>query len=91
MRHCLPKLGDGVTTWEPIETAPKGRPVLLLVREGAAIHVVQATFEQRFGCEGWRPLALEWHGCGCCGGGDVNPIAWAELPEVPAIFSEVKP
>jgi hypothetical protein len=31
----------------------------------------------------WEPLCLDYHGCGCCGGGNPNVTHWMPLPPGP--------
>ncbi|AXJ89983.1 MULTISPECIES: hypothetical protein [Acinetobacter] len=65
-----------LTTWQPIETAPKDRNILLQNSEG----VFQGEWDPKD--KNFNPLILEYHGCGCCGGDDPQPDRWMELPLV---------
>jgi hypothetical protein len=64
--------------WQPIDTAPEGRVILLRVVEFGVATVIS-------GCligDRWDVPALNVHGCGCCSIGEkVYPDAWMELPE----------
>jgi len=65
-----------VTTWQPIETAPKDRDVLLKNHEG----IFQGKWDKD--TKTFDPLFMEYHGCGCCLGEDPKPTQWMELPLV---------
>lgn len=62
--------------WQSIETAPKDRAILLGSYEG----IFQGQWDQDE--KGFRPLFMDYHGCGCCGGGCPQPDIWMELPKV---------
>ncbi|KQF50313.1 MULTISPECIES: hypothetical protein [Acinetobacter calcoaceticus/baumannii complex] len=63
-----------VAQWQPIDTAPKDRAILLRNYEG----IFQGQWDQDE--KGFRPLFMDYHGCGCCGGGCPQPDLWMELP-----------
>jgi len=65
-----------LTTWQPIDTAPKDRAILLRNYEG----IFQGQWDQDD--KKFRPLFLDYHGCGCCGGDNPKPDRWMELPLV---------
>lgn len=83
-------------TWQPIETAPHGEPVLVMYPRDAAGAVLEvygkhnittairyeANEQYKGSFPGWVPLRLESHGCGCCGGRDPDPIAWMPLSDL---------
>lgn len=62
------------TQWQPIETAPKDRDILLQNYEG----IFQGKWDQDD--KKFRPLFMDYHGCGCCGGDNPQPTQWMELP-----------
>ncbi|MDX8202049.1 hypothetical protein SLJ91_01255 [Acinetobacter pittii] len=64
------------TQWQPIDTAPKDRKILLRNHEG----VFQGQWDSR--SKKFSPLLMNAHGCGCCGGDDPQPNSWMELPKV---------
>jgi hypothetical protein len=67
--------------WLPIETAPKDGTNFLAFENG---DVYQCYWMSEEGLtQRWRPLALDYHGCGCCGGSDIHPSRWMPLPEPP--------
>jgi hypothetical protein len=37
-----------------------------------------------------RPASLDYHGCGCCGGGLDDPIAWRKQAAMPSWFTPMK-
>ena len=67
--------------WVPVgERLPEvGVDVLATGDEG----VFQARLALRGERHRWEPLALENHGCGCCGGGEPNVTHWHPLPPGP--------
>lgn len=71
------KKGKGKSVqWHPIDTVPKDRDVLLKNHEG----IFQGKWDKDD--KKFRPLFLDYHGCGCCGGGCPQPDSWMELPKV---------
>lgn len=60
--------------WQPIDTAPKNKNILLQNSEG----IFQGKWDKDD--KKFRPLILDYHGCGCCGGGYPQPECWMELP-----------
>lgn len=36
----------------------------------------------------FHPLVLDSHGCGCCAGGNPDPIAWDHKPKPPTWMEE---
>lgn len=63
-------------TWQPMDTAPLDGTHVLLYAEDAMI-------EGRFVGGEWEPVRMSSHGCGCCGGGGVEPTHWMPLPDSP--------
>ena len=77
-----------MTTWQPIESAPKdGTPIILLVN-GVAI---EGRWDDQsypdknifYGDGEWDVISLPSHGCGCCSGDDPLPTHWMPLPAPP--------
>ncbi|WP_228138397.1 hypothetical protein [Acinetobacter pittii] len=60
--------------WQPIETAPKDRDVLLRNHEG----IFQGKWDEK--SKQFHSLLMGYHGCGCCAGEDPQPTQWMELP-----------
>ena len=70
--------------WQPIETAPKGEKVLLLVYDKSAPKMIDpVTISGQYYDWGWSYDRLDTHGCGCCGGGDDFPKYWMPLLAAP--------
>ena len=63
--------------WRPISTAPTNVSVLIDADEG----VIEAFLENGE----WKPIVLDYHGCGCCGGLNPKPTHWMPLPEPPSV------
>jgi hypothetical protein len=62
--------------WRPIKTAPKDKPILLLM-EGYAI---EGAWDDDEWFDRWEPVSLDCHGCGCCGATPAEPTHWLPLP-----------
>lgn len=58
--------------WQPIETAPKDGTKILIFAEGVVT-------EAHYDIDYWKPIWLDVHGCGCCGGDNPKPTHWAPL------------
>ena len=67
--------------WVPVgERLPEiGTDVLAMGGEG----VFQARLILWGESRRWEPLVLDFHGCGCCGGGRPNVTHWMPLPPGP--------
>lgn len=63
-------------TWQPIETAPKGESILLLM-DGEVFSGYYADGGY------WAFPYADYHGCGCCGDFRDYPTHWMPLPELP--------
>jgi len=61
--------------WQPIETAPNGKEILVFM-EG---EIFQGNFEGTY----WEFATADFHGCGCCSGTRDYPTHWMPLPEPP--------
>jgi len=59
--------------WQPIETAPVDRKILIYFAEEGVIT------EAKWDCSEFYPAWLPVHGCGCCSGDNSIPTHWAEL------------
>jgi hypothetical protein len=66
--------------WQPIDTAPKDGTSFLAFEDG---DVYQCCWGPEAWDQSWRPLVLNYHGCGCCGGGKIAFTHWMPLPEPP--------
>lgn len=74
-----------MSTWQPIETAPKdGTSVLLLIGE-EAIQGHWVTYKNI--PSEWKVISLSSHGCGCCSSDDPAPTHWMPLPVLPVLGS----
>jgi len=80
-----PEPRDQVSEWQPIETAPFETAVLIWADEG----VIEASLERKSPTlVEWVPITLDYHGCGCCGGGSPEPTHWMPMPELPVLEEE---
>ena len=62
--------------WNSIETAPQDETRVLVFVDG---YVTEGWFEDGK----WDVAWLDYHGCGCCGGGRPAPTHWMTRPEDP--------
>ena len=84
---CLAEVANRLETlvderrWVPVgERLPEaGVDVLAISGEG----VFQGRCVLWDDSRRWEPLFLDYHGCGCCGGGNPNVTHWRPLPPGP--------
>ncbi len=67
--------------WKPIESAPKDGTKILLYYPDEENAITSGWWEEDRKI--WNPIALPYHGCGCCGENNSEPTHWMELPNIP--------
>lgn len=72
-------------SWQPMMTAPKDKPILLLAEDTFLKNGRHVT-EGQWDAEGerWSVVWFAVHGCGCCGGSEPDLLGWAPLPALEA-------